>query len=107
MGLFSLNPAQIITTIKDDDQKRAAESLALNLAWSGYITALYKAGQGIKGKPVVGWFSDALIGMACSALTLIKNERNFKLIGLAVPKEMQTDLAMQGIAFTEIKEVKS
>lgn len=91
MGLFSLNPASWVTSIKDDQLERSIAQVVVSLGYSQYITFLYETGKALAGKKFIGFLSPVLTRMAASALTMLALQDTEKTIYLSVPRALVED----------------
>lgn len=92
MGLFNIpTPVDLIETIKDEGEKRAALSLAMSFLYSQYITGLYSLGTAIQAKRLIGFLGAPLVAMAASGFKMLQLQSSNKLIYLSVPTALVED----------------
>ena len=107
MGLFNIpSPVDLIETIKDEGEKRAALSLVISIIYSQYITFLYEFGTGLKGRKFVGWLSEVFIRMAASAFKMLQLQNSTKLIYLSTPAALIEDTKLLDLIWWEKEQHK-
>jgi len=107
MGLFNIpTPVDLIETIKDEGEKRAALSLVISIVYSQYITFLYELGAGLQGRKLVGWLGDVFIRMAASAFKMLQLQNSTKLIYLSVPAALVEDTKLLDTIWWEKEQSK-
>lgn len=106
MGLFDVNPGDWWASIKDDELKRTAMSLAVSMAYSAYITFLFQFGSSLKGRRFVGFLGDVFIKVAASAFKLLSLQDTEKLIYLSVPVELANNQPLLDSIYWEKEQTK-
>ncbi len=103
-GLFT-GPVSAFESVKDEDLKRAAITMAVSIAYSQYITFLFMLGLALEKRKLLRWLAPIPKTMAASVFQMQQLQDNEKLFYFGVPRSLVDDSQLlDSIYYEKIKQ---